>query len=92
MSGGFITGNSGWRRVFYINLPLGLPALVWRMLDVSARRVKARIDWPGIALLTATITAPWWWCGAVRVGWRGLAIAGWWRPYEGGMRDGGAVP
>jgi EmrB/QacA subfamily drug resistance transporter len=57
--GGFITGYWGWRWAFYINLPLGLLALVWlwRMLHVPARRIEARIDWLGIALLTATISA-----------------------------------
>lgn len=57
--GGFITGHWGWRWAFYINLPLGLLALVWlwRTLHVPARRIKARVDWPGIALLTATISA-----------------------------------
>jgi EmrB/QacA subfamily drug resistance transporter len=57
--GGFITGHWGWRWAFYVNLPLGLLALgwLWRMLHVPARRIRARIDWPGIALLTATISA-----------------------------------
>ncbi|MEW2526330.1 MDR family MFS transporter [Streptomyces sp. NPDC047071] len=56
--GGLITGNWGWRWAFYINLPLGLFALVWlwRTLHVPTRRIKARIDWLGIALLTVTIS------------------------------------
>jgi MFS family permease len=57
--GGFITGHWGWRWAFYVNLPLGLLALVWlrRMLHGPARRITARIDWLGIALPTVTISA-----------------------------------
>ncbi|MCF3102316.1 MFS transporter [Streptomyces roseoverticillatus] len=57
--GGFITGHFGWRWAFYVNLPVGLIALVWLwlMLHVPTRRIKARIDWAGIALLTVSITA-----------------------------------
>ncbi|MEU3460726.1 MDR family MFS transporter [Streptomyces sp. NPDC006733] len=56
--GGFITGNWGWRWAFYINLPLGLLALVWlwRTLHLPTRRIKARIDWLGIAVLAVTIS------------------------------------
>jgi EmrB/QacA subfamily drug resistance transporter len=57
--GGFVTGHLGWRWAFYVNLPLGLVALVWvqLLLKLPAQRVKARIDWPGVALLTTAITA-----------------------------------
>ncbi|MFJ7152083.1 MDR family MFS transporter [Streptomyces sp. NPDC100445] len=57
--GGFVTGHWGWRWAFYVNLPLGLVSLVWlwRMLHVPARRIRARIDRLGIALLTVTISA-----------------------------------
>ncbi|MFF7636458.1 MDR family MFS transporter [Kitasatospora sp. NPDC008050] len=55
--GGFVTGHLGWRWAFYLNLPLGLLAFVWcaLLLKLPAGRAKARIDWPGIGLLTATI-------------------------------------
>ncbi|MGW6062982.1 MDR family MFS transporter [Streptomyces sp. NPDC055189] len=57
--GGFITGHWDWRWAFYINLPLGLLALVWLWLTlhVPARRITAKIDWAGIALLTISIGA-----------------------------------
>lgn len=57
--GGFVTGHLGWRWAFYINLPLGLLALVWCqvMLRLPATRSKARIDWLGIALMTFTISS-----------------------------------
>ncbi|MFI7341633.1 MDR family MFS transporter [Streptomyces sp. NPDC050085] len=57
--GGFVTGHFDWRWAFYINLPLGLAALVWLWLNlhVPAQHIKAKIDWAGIVLLTASITA-----------------------------------
>ncbi|GAA0330164.1 MFS transporter [Actinoallomurus spadix] len=57
--GGFVTGHLGWRWAFYLNLPLGVLAFAWlgAKLYLPLNRGKATIDWPGIALLTATITA-----------------------------------
>ncbi|MFE4257945.1 MDR family MFS transporter [Streptomyces sp. NPDC056883] len=57
--GGFVTGHFDWRWAFYINLPIGLVALVWLWLklQVPARRIQAKIDWAGIALLTLSISA-----------------------------------
>lgn len=56
--GGFVTGHFDWRWAFYVNLPLGLVALVWLWLklQVPAERIEAKIDWAGIALLTLSIT------------------------------------
>ncbi|MEV0184711.1 MDR family MFS transporter [Streptomyces sp. NPDC050625] len=57
--GGVIADHLGWHWAFYINIPLGLTALVWcaALLKLPATRAKARIDWPGIALMTTTIVA-----------------------------------
>ncbi|MER5728036.1 MDR family MFS transporter [Streptomyces sp. NPDC002138] len=59
LTGGFVADHMGWRWAFYVNIPLGLLALVWCavLLKLPAVRAKARIDWPGIALMTATITS-----------------------------------
>lgn len=56
--GGVVTEYLGWRWDFYINLPLGAIALIWCqiMVRLPARRVKARIDWPGITLTTTSIS------------------------------------
>ena len=55
--GGFITDHFGWRWVFYVNLPLGLIALVLIgfLLPRLAGHGRVRIDWLGIALLIAGV-------------------------------------
>ncbi|MCX4907807.1 MDR family MFS transporter [Streptomyces sp. NBC_00878] len=57
--GGTITDHWGWRWSFYINLPLGVVALVAisAVLHLPKKRAQARIDYLGAALLTAGITA-----------------------------------
>jgi EmrB/QacA subfamily drug resistance transporter len=58
--GGFITDHLSWRWAFYVNLPLGLVALVvsWITLARLPRgKGHARIDWFGTGLLTVWITA-----------------------------------
>ncbi|MCX5036245.1 MDR family MFS transporter [Streptomyces coelicoflavus] len=57
--GGTITDNWGWRWSFYINIPLGVIALIAisAVLHLPRKRSKARIDYPGAALLTVGITA-----------------------------------
>lgn len=57
--GGTITDNWGWRWAFYINLPLGVVALlaISAVLHLPKKRAQARIDYPGAALLTVGITS-----------------------------------
>jgi len=57
--GGFITDTAGWRWAFYINLPVGLIALVWcqMTLRLAGRRPNAKVDYLGALLLAGTITA-----------------------------------
>ena len=59
--GGVMTENLGWRSVFYINLPIGLLALslihFTLPADLSPRTPHARIDWAGVATITAAISA-----------------------------------
>ena len=60
LMGGFITTHLGWRWAFYVNIPIGLIAIVWcgLLLRVPpARRGKVVIDWLGITLMTTMITA-----------------------------------
>ncbi|MDP9094065.1 MAG: MFS transporter [Actinomycetota bacterium] len=57
--GGFFAGQSsilgvtGWRWIFYVNVPIGILALVvvTRVLKVGHRRLDHRIDWWGAAAL-----------------------------------------
>ena len=48
-----ILGITGWRWVFYINVPLGILALivVWRVLNLPVHRREAKVDWWGATLL-----------------------------------------
>jgi EmrB/QacA subfamily drug resistance transporter len=63
--GGFFAGQAtllgitGWRWIFYINVPLGLLAFaaVYRVLHLPHVRREHRIDWPG-ALALVTFVVP----------------------------------
>jgi EmrB/QacA subfamily drug resistance transporter len=53
-----ILGVSGWRWIFYINVPIGLAALVVvnRVLHIPHERREHRIDWPGaVALIVGLV-------------------------------------
>jgi EmrB/QacA subfamily drug resistance transporter len=56
--GGPVLGDSaGWRWIFFINLPIGVAALAlaaW-LLPASPRRTQARLDVPGLILLSGGI-------------------------------------
>src|SRR5690242_2329337 len=56
LAGGWITDNSSWRWVFYVNLPVGIVALLvlaFLMPTLSSRVENARIDYIGALLLVA---------------------------------------
>ena len=53
--GGWITDNTSWRWVFYVNLPVGIAAIIVTAIALPGHLVthKHRIDYSGAALLVA---------------------------------------
>jgi len=56
--GGVLVDNASWRWVFYVNIPVGIVALVVvnRVLRISYQRIHAKIDFLGAALLVAGVS------------------------------------
>jgi MFS family permease len=57
--GGFFVDNLSWRWVFYVNIPIGLVALVvvGVVLDLPFHRVTHPVDYVGSALLVGGVSA-----------------------------------
>ncbi|MFI6501004.1 DHA2 family efflux MFS transporter permease subunit [Nonomuraea typhae] len=52
--GGLLVENVSWQSVFYINIPVGIIALVMGIMIIKDRRSStlSRIDWPGVVVLS----------------------------------------
>jgi EmrB/QacA subfamily drug resistance transporter len=57
--GGWLTDGPGWRWIFYINLPVGLAALLVTsaVLRMPVVRREHRIDYAGAALIVAAVSS-----------------------------------
>jgi EmrB/QacA subfamily drug resistance transporter len=66
--GGWLTDGPGWRWIFYINLPVGLAALVVTsiVLTMPVVRREHRIDYLGAAIIVAAVS-----CLLLYLDWRG---------------------
>ncbi|MDR6357956.1 MFS family permease [Pseudomonas psychrotolerans] len=66
--GGLITTYADWRWIFYLNLPLGLIALVlaWRLVPTTLPTRRHPLDWQGFLLLGGACVAFMW--GVERLG------------------------
>lgn len=59
--GGYITTNLNWRWIFYVNLPIGIAAVIMATMFLPADEEHAEsknpVDWLGISLLIVAIGA-----------------------------------
>lgn len=76
--GGLFTERLSWRWAFYVNIPVGVAALllIGFAVRVEPRRIKARIDYLGALLLTSglvalSLVASW---GGTRHSWDSVPI------------------
>jgi len=85
--GGFLTDNVDWRWVFYVNIPIGIIALiaVGIALDTPVQRVHHTIDYLGSALMAAGVS-----CLILITTWGGNDYA-WGSPQIVGLAIGAVV-
>jgi EmrB/QacA subfamily drug resistance transporter len=85
--GGFITDNLSWRWVFYVNIPIGIVALIVisAVLKLPRHRVQHSIDWAGTALLVGGVSSL-----LVALSWGGTEYA-WTSPFILGLSAAGLV-
>lgn len=81
--GGILVATIGWQYVFWVNIPLGILALLGVMLFLvePAKKSKPSIDYMGAFLLTVSLTAFLYWLVEGGVGfpwksWQSFALCG----------------
>ena len=77
--GGFLVQHFTWRLIFYINVPLGLLAVVGLLLGYRERVAHRdhRIDYTGATLLLAGVSSLLLWVLEGGVGWAWASYASW---------------
>ena len=56
---GVIIAVSGWRALFYLNIPIGIFGTIWahrQLREISTRDVQGKMDWLGFATFTSGLT------------------------------------
>jgi EmrB/QacA subfamily drug resistance transporter len=56
---GVIIAMSGWRALFYLNIPIGIFGTIWahlRLREISTKDVQRKMDWLGFATFTSGLT------------------------------------
>ncbi|WP_205856508.1 MDR family MFS transporter [Phytoactinopolyspora endophytica] len=85
--GGWFTDGPGWRWIFWINLPIGVAALVVTSLALKMPKVRRdhTIDYLGAALVVASVS-----CILLYTAWAGDEY-GWGDPYSLGLLIAGVL-
>jgi EmrB/QacA subfamily drug resistance transporter len=57
--GGLLTSGLSWRWIFFVNVPIGIAAVVIALIRVAESRAPhaTRPDWPGFALFTVALAS-----------------------------------
>ncbi|WMJ71338.1 MFS transporter [Stenotrophomonas sp. 24(2023)] len=60
--GGFITEHASWRWIFYLNIPIGVAALIaaWLLIPAEEDHVRRPFDWKGFAWIGTGVACVLW--------------------------------
>ena len=93
--GGLIAEYSSWRYVFFINVPIGIAAVVWgaRVIPKSSTNPGQRLDFAGAATAFVFLTSLLLYANRTGAGFRPLPSSSWWlRPFPVCFSSGSSAP